>query len=154
LQHGGAITGVGGVCGHSHKYLQKGNAGYFGRAVLHQSLSVVTAACLLVRRNIFDEVGGLEEQLTIAFNDVDFCLKVRKTGYRNIWTPYAEMIHHESVTRGLEDTPEKQLRFTKEIDYMLQHWSEALFNDPAYSPNLTLDHEDFSYAYPPRINSI
>ena len=151
LQHGGVILGIGGVAGHSHKYLPKGEAGYFGRAVLHQELSAVTAACLLVKRHIYLEVGGLDETLRVAFNDIDFCLKVRAAGYRNLWTPYAELVHHESASRGYETTPEKEARFTAEIRRMQSRWGAMLAADPAYSPNLTLEHEDFGIAWPPRV---
>lgn len=155
LQHGGVVLGVGGFAGHSHKRLPKGNPGYFGRAMLRQSFSVVTAACLVVRRAVFLEVGGFEEEnLKVAFGDVDFCLRLREAGYRNVWTPYAEAYHHESATRGFEDTPEKQARFAGEVRYMQQRWGSLLLNDPAYSPNLTLDREDFSYAWPPRVAAI
>ena len=153
LQHGGVILGIGGVAGHSHKYASRIETGYFGRAALHQSLSAVTAACLLVRKDVFDAVDGLDESFAIAFNDVDFCLRVRAAGYRNVWTPYAEMIHHESVSRGREDNPEKIARFNGEVSRMIERWGDALLNDPAYSPNLTLDHEDFGLAWPPRIKS-
>ena len=152
LQHGGCITGLGGVAGHSHKFLRNGYHGYFKRAVLHQSFSIVTAACLLLRRDVFEQVGGLDEQLAIAFNDVDFCLRVREAGYRNVWTPYAEMTHHESASRGEEDTPAKQARFSTEIDFIKARWGDALMADPAYSVNLTLDSEDFAYAWPPRVS--
>lgn len=153
LQHGGVITGLGGVAGHSHKGLPRGGLGYFCRARLTQGLSAVTAACLLVKRSIYLEVGGLNEaDLQVAFNDVDFCLKVRAAGYQNVWTPFAELYHHESATRGFEDTPEKQARFSREIEYMKRTWGELLLNDPSYSPNLTLDHEDFSLAWPPRVD--
>ncbi|MGZ8158946.1 MAG: glycosyltransferase [Methylobacter sp.] len=155
LQHGGCITGIGGVAGHSHKHLPRGQFGYFARAQLIQTISVVTAACLVIKKSIYEEVKGLDEtNLKVAFNDVDFCLRVREAGYRNIWTPYAELYHHESATRGYEDTPEKKLRFRDEVLYMQKRWGNSLKNDPAYSPNLTLDHEDFSYAWPPRINLI
>jgi glycosyltransferase involved in cell wall biosynthesis/LmbE family N-acetylglucosaminyl deacetylase len=154
LQHGGCVVGLGGVCGHSHKYLRQGDPGYFYRAVLHQSFSAVTAACLLVRRSVFEEVDGLDEQLGVAFNDVDFCLRVHDAGYRNVWTPYAEMNHHESASRGAEDTPAKRERFLSEIRFFQSHWGKKLLNDSAYSPNLTLDYEDFSYAWPPRISPI
>jgi glycosyltransferase involved in cell wall biosynthesis len=152
LQHGGVITGLGGVAGHSHKHLHKGAPGFFYRAQLIQTMSVVTAACLVVKKSIYQEVGGLDEvNLKVAFNDVDFCLRVREAGYRNIWSPYAELYHHESATRGYEDTPEKQLRFSDEVLYIKKRWGDSLLNDPAYSPNLTLDREDFSYAWPPRV---
>ena len=150
LQHAGCILGVGGVAGHAHKYLPRGYAGYSGRALLHQSFSVVTAACLVVRRSVFDQVGAMEEQLAVAFNDVDFCLKVRAAGYRNVWTPYAEMVHHESASRGDDNAPEKLARFSAEIAFVQQRWGAQLQNDPAYNPNLTAYHEDFSYAWPPR----
>ncbi len=152
LQHGGCITGIGGVAGHSHKHLSRGQFGYFARAQLIQTLSVVTAACLVTKKSIYQEIGGLDEiNLKVAFNDVDFCLRVRDAGYRNVWTPYAELYHHESATRGHEDTPEKQLRFSDEVLYMKKRWGDLLMNDPTYSPNLTLDHEDFSLAWPPRV---
>jgi O-antigen biosynthesis protein len=110
-----------------------------------QSYSAVTAACLLVRRSIYEEVGGLNEKnLSVAFNDVDFCLKVRKAGYRNLWTPFAELYHHESVSRGSDDTPEKKARELREITYMKSVWSSELAHDPCYSPNLTGHLEDFS----------
>jgi glycosyltransferase involved in cell wall biosynthesis len=152
LQHGGVILGIGGVAGHAHKRLQAGDHGYFQRAVLTQSLSAVTAACLVVRKKIYQEVGGLdEENLQIAFNDIDFCLRVRDAGYRNVWTPHAELLHHESATRGDDVAPEKKIRFDREVQYMLRRWGAALKEDPAYNPNLTLDFEDFSYAWPPRL---
>jgi len=145
LQHGGVITGLGGVAGHSHKYFPKGHPGYFKRLQVVQNLSAVTAACLAVRKEVFEEVGGLnEESLTIAFNDVDFCLKVQQAGYRNLWSPYIEMIHHESISRGTEDTPEKQARFASEVNYMKKTWGEQLMSDPCYSQWLTLDREDFT----------
>ena len=145
LQHGGVITGLGGVAGHSHKYFPKGHPGYFKRLQVIQNLSAVTAACLGVRKAVFEEVGGLDEKnLTIAFNDVDFCLKVQAAGYRNLWSPYIEMIHHESISRGTEDTPEKQARFISEVNYMKKSWGSQLLNDPCYSQWLTLDREDFT----------
>jgi GT2 family glycosyltransferase len=152
LQHGGVITGLGGVAGHSHKYLDKGSPGYFHRATVHQSFSAVTAACLLIRRSVWNEVNGLDELFAVAFNDVDFCLRVREHGYRNVWTPYAEMNHHESASRGEETTPEKKARFMGEIERLRERWGNSLQNDPFYSVNLTLDIEDFSLAWPPRLS--
>lgn len=146
LQHGGVILGIGGVAGHAHKFWPKGDPGYFGRAVSLQALSAVTAACLMIRRDVYMEVGGLDEKMKVAFNDVDFCLRVREAGYRNVWTPFAEMYHHESASRGYEDNPEKVARFNSEVDFMKKRWGDQLINDPFYSPNLTLEHEDFSYA--------
>lgn len=154
LQHGGVILGLGGVAGHSHKGLPRGAPGYFWRAQLIQTLSAVTAACLIIRKDIFQEVGGLdEENLKVAFNDVDFCIRVREAGYRNVWTPYAELYHHESASRGLEDTPEKKQRFASEAKFIQQRWGKILQEDPAYSPNLTVDREDFSLGWPPRVKT-
>jgi hypothetical protein len=152
LQHAGVVLGVGGVAGHAHRGLQRGNTGYFSRAVLQQDFSAVTAACLMVRRSIYEEVGGLDSTLGVAFNDVDFCLRLLERGYRNVWTPYAEMIHYESASRGLETTPEKRARFGEEIRLMQSRWGEVLRQDRAYSPNLTLEAEDFSAAWPPRLD--
>lgn len=146
LQHAGVITGLGGVAGHSHKYFPGDHPGYFKRLQIIQNLSAVTGACLAVRKSVFEQVGGLNEQdLAIAFNDVDFCLRVRDAGYRNLWTPYSMLIHHESVSRGAENSPEKIARFQREITYMKQKWGDSLLNDPNYSQWLTLDREDFSY---------
>lgn len=150
LQHAGCVLGIGGVAGHAHKLLPRGDPGYFGRAVLHQSYSAVTAACLLVRRDVFEQVGGLDEELAIAFNDIDFCLRVRAAGYRNVWTPYAEMVHHESASRGNEDTPVKQARFAAEVAFIRRRWGAQFDSDPAYNVNLSGYFEDFSYAWPPR----
>jgi GT2 family glycosyltransferase len=100
---------------------------------------------MLLRREVFDEVQGFDAQnLPVAFNDVDFCLRIRERGYRNLWTPYAQLYHHESASRGPEDTPEKQARFKNEIAYMHRRWGELLHRDPAYNPNLTDRTEDFS----------
>ena len=123
--------------------------------MIQQNFSAVTAACLLVRRSVFESVGGLDEDnLKVAFNDVDFCLKVQEAGYRNLWTPYAELYYHESLSRGTEDTPEKKSRFRQEVLFMQNKWGEQLKNDPCYSPNLTLEHEDFSLAWPPRTSGV
>ncbi|MGH8017014.1 MAG: glycosyltransferase [Opitutaceae bacterium] len=145
IQHAGVILGVGGVAGHAFKRFPRGSEGVFNRARLVQNYSAVTAACLVVRKSIYQEAGGLgENELAVAFNDVDFCLKVRRAGYRNVWTPFAELYHHESASRGLEDTPEKHDRFRREIEVMKERWGELLPADPAYNPNLTLEREDFS----------
>ena len=152
LQHGGVVIGLGGCAGHAQKYLARGGPGYNGRGALIQTYSAVTAACLVIRKDRYLKVGGLNEKyLTVAFNDVDFCLKLRQAGYRNVWTPYAELYHHESATRGKEDTPEKLARAAREIDFMQRRWKKIIAHDPAYSPNLTVHHEDFSLAWPPRV---
>ncbi len=151
LQHAGVIMGLGGVAGHSYQDFPQHLRGHGGRTVLIQGFSAVTAACMVIRKSIYEEVGGLNEaDLAVAFNDIDFCLRVREAGYRNVWTPYAELYHHESASRGIDDTPEKQMRFAKEVQYMRQHWGDHLLTDPAYSPNLTLVYPDFSLAWPPR----
>lgn len=151
LQHGGVVLGVGGVAGHSHKRLRRDETGYFGRGSLIQSFSAVTAACLVVRRSTFQAVGGLDEvNLKVAFNDVDFCMRLCEAGLRNVWTPYAELYHHESATRGSDELPEKQQRFASEVRYMIERWGEKLRRDPAYNRNLTLVTEDFALAAPPR----
>ena len=145
IQHAGVILGLGGVAGHSHKYFPREAPGYFHRLRIVQNLSAVTAACLVVRKSTYLQVGGLEEEsLRVAFNDVDFCLKVREAGYRNLWTPYAELYHHESKSRGAENTPEKVARFNGEVEFVKSKWGKKLQYDPYYSPNLTLDREDFS----------
>jgi glycosyltransferase involved in cell wall biosynthesis/2-polyprenyl-3-methyl-5-hydroxy-6-metoxy-1,4-benzoquinol methylase len=145
LQHGGVVLGLGGVAGHAMKYTTKENKGYMGRSVLIQNYTAVTAACMLVRREVFDAVDGFDsENLPVAFNDVDLCIRIYKAGYYNLWTPYAELYHHESASRGPEDTPEKQLRFTGEAEYMLNKYGPLLERDPAYNPNLTRCAEDFS----------
>jgi glycosyltransferase involved in cell wall biosynthesis len=151
LQHAGVILGVGGVAGHSHKFLPRSESGYFSRAVLRNTFSAVTAACLVIQASIFKEVGGLDVNLQIAFNDIDFCLRVRDLGYRNVWTPFAELYHHESATRGHEDTPEKKARFDSEVSYMKNRWGKQLLDDPYYSPNLTLESENFSIAWHSRV---
>lgn len=145
IQHGGVIMGLGGVACHAHKEFPKNHPGYFRRLQSIQNFSAVTAACLMVKRSIFDELDGLNEKdLKIAFNDVDFCLRARKKGYLNIFTPYCEAYHYESISRGLEDNPEKMARFQKEIDFMQDRHKEILENgDPYYNPNLTLNKEDF-----------
>jgi GT2 family glycosyltransferase len=147
IQHSGVILGIGGVAGHAHKYEKQHDYGYFGRLFLTQNYSAVTGACLVVRKSIYEEVGGLNEiNLPISFNDVDFCLNVRQAGYRNVWTPLAELYHHESVSRGFDDTLKKQQRAASEASYMKEKWGDGLIHDPAYNPNLTLLREDFSLA--------
>ena len=150
LQHAGMVL-VGGVARHVHKHLPKGEAGYNGRAVLTQNFSAVTGACLVVQKALFEQVGGLNDQeLAVGFNDVDFCLKLVEAGYRNVWTPHAQLIHHESATRGQDNSPEKQRRAEKELRYMRKRWGDKLYIDPAYNPNLSDGRDDMSFAWPPR----
>ncbi|RIL11832.1 MAG: hypothetical protein DCC75_01625 [Proteobacteria bacterium] len=152
LQHGGITVGIGGVAGHAHKCFAKGDPGYFNRAALPGCFSGVTAACMLVRRQVFEKIKGFdEENLTIAFNDVDLSLRICEAGSRIVWTPYAEFYHYESASRGYETTPEKTARFEKEIVYMMQRWGDRLTNDPYYNPNLTLLTEDYGLGFPPRV---
>ena len=149
LQHGGIILGIGGVAGHSHKHFARHTYGYFSRMRVAHEVSAVTGACLLVRADLYRELGGLDEKLfKVAFNDVDFCLRVREAGYKIVFTPFAELYHHESASRGHEDTPEKAERFQKEVLAMKRRWGVTLLTDPYYSPNLTLDREDFSISNP------
>lgn len=146
LQHAGVITGLGGYAGHSHKYKQKGGSGYLFRIATVQDFSAVTGACLLVKASVYDEVGGLDEQFAVAFNDVDFCLRVRDAGYRIAWTPYAELTHYESKSRGGDEKdPAKAARFAAEQQRLYTiHGKENILDDPYYNPNLTRDREDFS----------
>ena len=146
LQHAGVITGLGGYAGHSHKYKQKGGSGYLFRIATVQDFSAVTGACLLVKASVYDEVGGLDEQFAVAFNDVDFCLRVRDAGCRIAWTPYAELTHYESKSRGGDEKdPAKAARFAAEQQRLYAiHGKENILDDPYYNPNLTRDREDFS----------
>lgn len=143
IQHAGVILSIGGVAAHSHKYISKINMGYFGRAVIVQNLSAVTAACLMVKKSIFYEVEGLDEEFKVSYNDIDFCMKIRKKGYLITFTPYAEMYHYESKSRGSEDTDEKKKRFEGEVNRFRDKWGFNI-EDPYYNINLTLDKEDFS----------
>jgi len=144
IQHAGVILGIGGVAGHGHKYRNKGDAGYFSRLCLPQELSAVTAAAMLVKADAFKAVGGFDEvNLKVAFNDVDLCLRISELGYKILWTPYAELYHLESKSRGEEISFQQKSRFQGEVEYMLKRWEEKLSNDPFYNPNLTLESEDF-----------
>ena len=150
LQHGGVILAAGGIAGHAHAGLRRGDAGYFARAHLAQDVSAVTTACALVKREVYLKLGGLDENLAVTFNDVDFCLRLREAGYRIVWTPYAELIHHESASRGFDNSAPKQVRFLAEVDYMKSKWGDILQRDPFYNPNLSLDENLFTLAFPPR----
>ena len=145
IQHAGVVAGLGGVAGHVFIGLPKGNPGYFRRIICAQDLSVVTAACMMVKKAAFWEVDGLTEELKVAFNDVDFCLKIRQQGYLIVYNPYVELYHYESKSRGYEDSPEKIARFQGEIDWMKSHWGDFFAKgDPYYNVNLTLDRQDYS----------
>lgn len=137
LQHGGVVLGIGRVAGHAHLGLPKGKPGYFGRAIRQQEISAVTGACLLMRRDVFYAVGGLDEAFPADFNDVDLCLRIRKAGYSIIWTPYAELIHHESASRGKPTTTAKRRMVEDGIRLMESRWGKILRTDPYYSENLS-----------------
>ena len=144
VQHAGIVLGLGGLAGHGHKGLPGGAPGYVGRAIAACNVSAVTAACLVVRRSVYEEVGGLNEELAVAFNDVDFCLKVLRAGYLNLWTPFAELRHHESASRGAEISRDQAQRFGREIELVKRRWGPALRRDPYYSRELTALREDYS----------
>lgn len=151
LQHGGVVLGLGGIAGHAHKTMDGNNWGLFGRGGVIQDVSAVTAACLVMQKRHWEHVGGMAAELTVAFNDVDLCLRLRDAGLRNIWLPQSVLYHHESKSRGSDVHPEKLRRFALEHAYMQWRWGAILKRDPAYNPNLTLDREDFSLAWPPRV---
>lgn len=145
IQHAGVVVGLGGIAGHIMCKAPRETVGYMGRMVCVQEMSAVTAACMLVKASVFREVGGFDEELKVAFNDIDFCMKVRSVGQKVVFTPYAELYHYESKSRGLEDTPEKQQRFSREVKCFRRKWErELLKGDPYYSPNLSLKEGDCS----------
>lgn len=145
VQHGGVIIGFGGMAGHAFIGQSRYDAGYFSRSICTQDLSAVTAACLMTKKRIYEAVEGLAEELVVAMNDIDYCLKVRRLGKLVIYNPYAELYHYESKSRGMEDTPEKVERFQREVAIFNQRWEEILENgDPYYNSNLTLNKADFS----------
>ena len=148
LQHGGVIVGICGGAAHAHRRLARGDAGHFGRAVLHQELSAVTAACLVVRADVYAAVSGLDERFEVAYNDVDFCLRLRQSGYRNVWTPFAELVHHESASRGVDDRGAKRARSARELGLLRKRWGKTLLRDPFYNPNLSHTAADFSVDVP------
>jgi GT2 family glycosyltransferase len=152
IQHGGVIIGLGGIAGHAFRHFPKDSAGTDNRLLLTQQLSCVTGACMLTKKSIYTEVGGLDEvNLKIAFNDVDYCLKVREQGYKIIWTPFAELYHLESASRGSDRDAENIARWEAEYNFMKIKWRKNLRHDPAYNPNLTITGEDFSLAHRPRV---
>ncbi len=144
IQHAGVVLGLHGLAGHPYKRLSSSYHGYFGRLRGVHAVSAVTAACLVVKRQIYQEVGGFDEQLAVAFNDVDFCIKVREAGYRNLLVPRAVLVHHESATRGYDHGAQQRRRFVREVDTMKKRWGRLLYQDPCYSPHLSLDHDDYS----------
>ena len=144
IQHAGVIVGLGGVAGHAHKFFGRSDPGYMARAMIAQNLSACTAACLMVRKDVFYKVGGLDEKFEVAFNDIDFCMKIRKEGYLIVFTPFAELYHYESISRGSDNTPQKLERFNGEARRFMANWRKELdAGDPYYNPNLTLNSENF-----------
>ena len=145
LQHGGVVVGVAGAAGHRHKRASRADRGGRDDLVTVNEVSAVTAACLLVERAVYEEVGGLDEaRFAVGYNDVDFCLRVAAAGYRNLWTPFAEMVHHESLSRGRDLSPRTAERFNREVAALRERWGARLLDDPYGSPNLTVDAEDGS----------
>jgi GT2 family glycosyltransferase len=145
IQHAGVILGLGGVAGHAHKNFRRDDFGYVSRLHLAQNMTAVTAACLMVSKEKFWQVDGFDEGYKVAFNDVDLCMKLRAAGYLCVFTPFAELYHHESKSRGIEDTREKQQRFLSEVLRFKGRWgAELAAGDPFYNPNLSLEREDFS----------
>lgn len=145
IQHAGVIVGLGGVAGHAFPAYPHDAVGYFGRIVMAQDYSAVTAACIMVKKSVFAEAEGFDEGFAVAFNDIDLCLKIREKGWLIVYNPYAELSHYESKSRGYEDTEEKVKRFNSEIDLFLKKWKDFLDQgDPYYNPNLTLSRGDFS----------
>ena len=149
IQHAGVILGLGGVASHAFKGLGRTTGGDHARAALAQAMSAVTAACLVVRKGVFTEAGGFDEALAIAYNDVDLCLRLRARGFENIWTPFAELYHYESVSRG-DDVGSGRPGFLEESRLMYERWGDVLMSDPYFNPNLSLERADFALSYPPR----
>jgi GT2 family glycosyltransferase len=152
IQHAGVILGMKGIAGHVYYGSPRGTIGQRGRARLVQNFSAVTAACMAIEKTKFLKINGFnQQQLAVAYNDIDLCLRLIKAGYRNLWTPHAELYHHESATRSYEDTPEKINRVKSEADYLVNQWPEMIANDPTYNLNLSLTIPNFSLAFPPRV---
>ena len=152
IQHAGVVLGLGGLAGHGHLREPADSTGYFNRLALTHEVGAVTGACLLTWRSDWMALGGMDEDLAVAFNDIDYCLRVRHHLERRVlWSPNATLAHHESVSRGAEDDPVKVARFNREVDLVLSRWSDVLGDDPAYSPNLTLSQGSFALAREPRV---
>jgi GT2 family glycosyltransferase len=149
MQHAGVVLGMGGVASHAHKGLARGSPGDHGRAALTQAMSAVTAACMVVRRIVFNAAGGFDETLAVAYNDVDLCLRIGSLGLRNVWTPFAELYHYESESRG-DDLRSARAGFRVESQMIRDRWGALLNADPYFNPNLSLKRPDFGLAYPPR----
>jgi len=150
VQHGGVLLGAAGLAGHYYHGASTDDPGYHGRAVLDQDLSCVTAACMLLRRDLYLDVGGMDEQLVIAYNDVDLCVRIARAGWRIVLAAGAELVHRESTSVGPPDAPERHERFAAERRLMKARWGEVLMQDPQYNPNLDLRRPG-TLAFPPRV---
>ena len=144
IQHAGVIIGLGGAAGHSHKNYLSNSAGYYDQILTVNNYLALTGACLMCRREVFTAVGGFEEKLAVAYNDVDLCLKIIDRGYRNVYLPHVRLYHYESKSRGREDTPEKLARYMQETKYIQNKWQKFIDYDPCYSIHLTRELEDYS----------
>ena len=147
IQHAGVCLGLGGVAGHYYRKTARDQVGYMGRLLYAQNMSAVTAACMMIRLDVWEKMAGFDEEFAVAFNDIDLCMRIRQAGYLIVWTPFAELYHYESKSRGMDDTPEKQIRFQSEVDRFQQRWKDALAaGDPYFNPNFSIDRGDFAVA--------
>ena len=145
IQHAGIGLAIMTLAGHYFRGVSHDHTGYMGRLIYAQDVSAVTGACMMIRRDVWEQVNGLDEEYAVAFNDVDLCMRIRQAGYLIVWTPFAELYHYESKSRGIEDTPEKQRRFASEVTRFQQRWKKELeAGDPYFNPNFSLDREDFT----------
>ena len=150
IQHAGIGFGFLTLAAHMHKNFPVGHPGYMGRLVYAQDVYAVTAACLMVRKDVYEQVNGLDESFAVAFNDVDFCVRVREAGYTNVFTPFAQLYHYESKSRGLDESPAKRKRFASEVERFQKRWAKQLTaGDPCMNPNFDLMKEDFSFDIKP-----
>jgi len=143
IQHAGIVIGIGEAAGHAHRLLPAGEPGYFRMPHVPQFVSAVTAACLVIEKTKFDAVRGFDEQMPVAFNDVDFCLKVQAAGWQNVYVPQAVLLHHESKSRGKDDEPENVQRFQRELGILQRRWGTKIYVDPVHNPNLDRHSETF-----------
>jgi GT2 family glycosyltransferase len=138
IQHAGVILGMGHVAAHSHQFVAANEPGYYGQLISINNYSAVTAACLMCRRSVFEQVGGFDEKLAISYNDLDLCLKMKQQGYHHVCLPHVKLYHHESKSRGYDNTPEKLERYMAEVQEMRQRWNAEIEQDSCYNPHLTL----------------
>ena len=153
IQHAGVLLGIQGIANHSHRHLDPQTPGYFSQIATVNNYSAITAACLMCRREVFEQVGGFDEELAVAYNDVDLCLKMVQKGYHNVYLPHAQLYHHESHSRGYETTPEKIQRLKQESELMRKRWGKKVEIDPCYNPNLTRETEDYALNIPDYVST-